>query len=145
MLAQKQSRIPWLISVLVCAIFAGAILSTGDRPRPQLPGPALISRDASPRAPAFASVPPNRDPFNPTVVVKFGADSATRIMIFAMNLHLQSGETSAAVTADAEDENHSFHSLAVENVGTVPDQPWATSIILRLNDDMSDLGDVLVR
>jgi len=62
-----------------------------------------------------------------------------------MNLHLQIGEAASSVTADAEDENHNLHALTVEQVATVPDQPWATSIILRLNENMADAGDVLVR
>ena len=62
-----------------------------------------------------------------------------------MNLHLQSGETASSVTAEAEDENHNIHTMIIEQVGSVPDQPWATSIILRLKLDMNDLGDVLVR
>src|SRR4029077_3257096 len=33
----------------------------------------------------------------------------------------------------------------VEYVGPVPDEPWATSIVARLSDQMGDVGDVLVR
>jgi len=72
-------------------------------------------------------------------------DSATRVMLFAMNLQLQTGEPPSAITADAEDSNHHLYPLAVEFIGTVPQQPWATSIVIRLNDEMADLGDVLVR
>jgi uncharacterized protein GlcG (DUF336 family) len=66
-------------------------------------------------------------------------------MVFAMNLHLQIGESATAVTADAEDANHNLHALTVEHVGDVPEQPWATSIVLRLDESMGDIGDVLVR
>ena len=145
MLVQKQSYIPWLISGLVCAVFIASVLSSGNKAKAQLGAPVLVSREDSTRAVAFDSVTHQREPFNPIAAVKFGTDSATRIMIFAMNLHLQIGETTSAVSADAEDENHNIHTLDVENVGSVPDQPWATSIILRLNGDMDDLGDVLVR
>jgi hypothetical protein len=145
MLAQKQSHIPWLISALVCVIFITSILCTSERAKAQLGAPVLVSREDSTRAVAFDSVTHQREPFNSIAAVKFGADSATRIMIFAMNLHLQIGETTSTVSADAEDENHNIHTLAVENIESVPDQPWATSIILRLNGDMNDLGDVLVR
>jgi uncharacterized protein GlcG (DUF336 family) len=145
MLAQKQSHIPWLISGLVCALFVASILCTTKRAGAQPGAPILISREDSTRAIAFDSVTHQREPFNPIAVVKFGADSATRVMIFAMSLQLQIGETASAVTADAEDESHNIHDLPVEHVGAVPDQPWATSIILRLSEDMNDLGDVLVR
>jgi uncharacterized protein GlcG (DUF336 family) len=66
-------------------------------------------------------------------------------MLFAMNLKLQPGELASAVTVEAEDSTHQIHSLAVEFVGAVPAQPWATSIIVRLNQGMSELGDLLVR
>ena len=145
MLVQKQSYIPWLISGLVCAVFIASVLSSGNKAKAQLGAPVLVSREDSTRAVAFDSVTHQREPFSPIAAVKFGTDSATRIMIFAMNLHLQIGETTSAVSADAEDENHNIHTLDVENVGSVPDQPWATLIILRLNGDMDDLGDVLVR
>ena len=77
--------------------------------------------------------------------VKFGSDSITRIMLFAMNLQLQTGETASAVTADAEDASHTIYPLTVEHVGSVPDQPWATSIVVRLAENMPQAGDVLVR
>src|SRR4030095_4178711 len=75
----------------------------------------------------------------------FGADSATRVILFAQNLQLQPGETSTVVTADAEDADHHIYALTVEHVGSVPDQPWVTSIVIRLADDLTDVGDVLVR
>ena len=107
--------------------------------------PTLISHADSTRAIAFESVTRQREPFTTTVHVRFGPDSATRIMLFAMNLQLQSGETAGAVTADAEDANHNIYQLSVEHVGTVPDQPWATSIVLRLAQNLPQTGDVLVR
>ncbi len=107
--------------------------------------PTLISHADSTRAIAFESVTRQREPFTTTVHVRFGPDSATRIMLFAMNLQLQSGETASAVTADAEDANQTIYQLSVEHVGTVPDQPWATSIVLRLAQNLPQTGDVLVR
>jgi uncharacterized protein GlcG (DUF336 family) len=66
-------------------------------------------------------------------------------MLFAGNLHLQEGESSDAVSADAEDGNHNLIPLGVESVVPVPDQNWATAVIVKLAPEMSDLGDVLVR
>jgi uncharacterized protein GlcG (DUF336 family) len=104
--------------------------------------PTLISHPDSTRAIAFESVTRQREPFTTTVQVRFGSDSATRIMLFAMNLQLQPGET---VTADAEDANHAIYPLTVEHVSSVPDQPWATSLVVRLAENMPQAGDVLVR
>ncbi len=108
----------------------------------QQSGPVLISHVDSTRAIAFDSVTRQREPFSTTAPVKFGSDQATRIMLFAMNLDVQPGET---VTADAEDASHTIHTLTVESAGKVPDQPWATSIVVRLPETLPQSGDVLVR
>jgi uncharacterized protein GlcG (DUF336 family) len=144
MQTHSKSRVGWLITLLVCGLIVGClILSTSSTA--QFTGPILVSRDDSTRAIAFESVTRQREPFNATAPIQFGSDPATRIMLFAMNLRLQPGETPSAVTAEAEDANHIIHNLVVEHLGAVPDQPWATSITIRLNQNMTDLGDVLVR
>ena len=120
---------------LLAAVEAGA----------QQTSPVLISQPDSTRAIAFDSVTRRREPFNPTAEVKFGSDSATRIMLFAMNLQLQPGETATAVTADAEDASHGLYSLPVEYIGPVPNNPWASSVVIRVPDNLPATGDVLVR
>jgi hypothetical protein len=72
-------------------------------------------------------------------------DQRTRVMLFALNLSLQPGENSSAVTADAEDAAHRFYPLQVEYVGPVPEQEWVSQIVVRLDDNLGDVGDVLVR
>ncbi|HEU4509016.1 MAG TPA: heme-binding protein [Pyrinomonadaceae bacterium] len=116
-----------------------------DIGRAQTTRPTLISHADSTRAISFESVTRKREPFNTTVHVKFGPDAATRIMLFAMNLQLQPGETASAVSADAEDASRTIYPLTVEHVGTVPDQPWATSLVVRLASNLPHAGDVLVR
>jgi len=116
-----------------------------DNAGAQTTRPTLISHPDSTRAIAFDSVTKQREPFNTTVEIKFGPDSATRIMLFAMNLQLQAGETASAVTADAEDASHAIYSLTVENVAIVPNQTWATSVVMRLPENLPQTGDVLVR
>jgi uncharacterized protein GlcG (DUF336 family) len=116
-----------------------------DNAGAQTTRPTLISQPDSTRAIAFDSVTQQREPFSTAVQIKFGGDSATRIMLFAMNLQLQAGETASAVTADAEDASHAICSLVVEHVGSVPNQPWATSVVVRLPANLPQAGDVLVR
>src|SRR5258706_9256606 len=65
-------------------------------------------------------------------------------MIFVMGLNLQPGEGPTAITADAEDGAHNIYPLIVEYVGPVPEQEWVSSMIVRLDDRMADVGDVLV-
>jgi uncharacterized protein GlcG (DUF336 family) len=66
-------------------------------------------------------------------------------MLFTMNLTLQAGDTVDAVNVEAEDFAHHLYQLPVEYIGPVPNQPWATSVVVRLSEGMDDLGDVLVR
>lgn len=107
--------------------------------------PVLFSEPQSTRAIAVESVSKTREPFSTLATVSFAADHKTRIMLFAGNLTLAPNEGSNAVTADAEDASHNIYPLTVEHVGPVPDQSWATAVVVKLNENMGDLGDVLVR
>ncbi|HEV2835043.1 MAG TPA: heme-binding protein, partial [Pyrinomonadaceae bacterium] len=80
-----------------------------------------------------------------TTPIRFGSDAASRVMLFAMNLQLQPGETAAVVTADAEDANHNTYQLAVEHVAPLADYPWVSSVIIRVPQNLPATGDVLVR
>lgn len=138
-------------SQLRSAIFllAFALLAAGavrfDGVEAQATRPTLISHADSTRAISFESVTRRREPFATTTQITFGSDSATRIMLFAMNLQLQPGETATAITADAEDAGHNIYPLTVEHAGSIPEQAWATSLVVRLGDNLPQAGDVLVR
>jgi hypothetical protein len=84
------------------------------------------------------------EPFALTAPVTFGQEVRTRVMLFANNLTLLPGETVADVIASAEDGNHLNYPLAVEYVGSVPGASGVTAVIVRLNDNLGDVGDVLV-
>jgi len=111
--------------------------------RAQGPKPVLVSDAVSTRAIALDSVTHLREPFALTPPVAFSADNRTRVVLFALNV--APGETVSALTADAEDGAHNIYPLTIENVGQVPGQGWISSITVRLNDNMGDVGDVLVR
>jgi uncharacterized protein GlcG (DUF336 family) len=125
-------------------IFFACLLAAVDASAQQT-SPVLISHADSTRAIAFDSVTHRREPFTTTAQIRFGADSATRIMLFAMNLQLQPGETATAVTAEAEDGDHRLYTLTVEYVGPLAENPWASSVVIRLPPDLPATGDVLVR
>jgi uncharacterized protein GlcG (DUF336 family) len=133
-----------VVFLLALLLFAISFIRF-DNAGAQSTRPTLISHADSTRAIAFESVTRQREPFTTTVQIKFGADSATRIMLFAMNLQLQPGETASAVTADAEDAAQMIYPLTVEHVDSVPNQPWATSLVVRLAGNLPQVGDVLVR
>jgi len=122
-----------------------AFLLAAVKANAQQTSPVLVSHVDSTRAIAFDSVTRNREPFTTTTQIKFGSDSATRIMLFAMNLQLQPNEPATAVTADAEDTQHSLYPMTVEYVGSVPDNPWLSSVVIRLPANLPATGDVLVR
>src|SRR5215510_3126417 len=133
----------WRHAVLLAAFLLFAISFVNfDHTIAQSTNPILISHPDSTRAIAFDSVTRRREPFNTTAEVKFGSDSATRIMLFAMNLQPQPGET---ITADAEAADHTLYSLTVEYIGPVPDNPWVSSVVIRVPENLPATGDVLVQ
>src|SRR5438067_9280038 len=135
-------------SLILCCLLALLLVGNTnriERVSAQASRPVLISQETSTRAVAFESVTEMREPFSLTQTVQFSADNRTRINLFAMNLDLQPGDTATDVAAEAEDGAHKIYPLKVEYVGPVPDQTWISSIIVRLNDDMGDVGDVLVK
>lgn len=107
--------------------------------------PVLISEADSTRAVALDSVLWLRDPFSLDSPVPWRTERRTRVMLFAMNLELLAGEDISIVTADAEDASHRIYPLVVESVGRVPGSYWLSNVTIRLNDEMGDPGDVLVR
>lgn len=134
-----------LIFLCICVVAFALCLSPLEKTYAQSNKPILISEESSTRAIALDSVSQMREPFAVTSTLQLGTDKRTRIMLFAMNLSLQPGETASAVTASAEDGAHRIYALTVEYVGPVPEQSWATAVVVRLNDELGDVGDVLVR
>jgi uncharacterized protein GlcG (DUF336 family) len=131
------------LCIYVVAFVVG--LSPVEKTSAQSNKPILISEESSTRAIALDSVMQMREPFPLTSSIQMGTDKLTRVMFFAMNLSLQPNDTASAVTADVEDGAHRIYALTVEYVGTLPDQPWATAVVVRLNDELGDVGDVLAR
>ena len=134
-----------LLSAAVLLSLVALLCQEATRPSAQSSRPVLVSEAGSTRAIALDSVTRLREPFALTSPVAFGPDARTRVMLFAMNLHLAEGEGASAITADAEDGARRLHKLAVEYVGPVPGQEWMYSVVVRLPDELADAGDVLVR
>jgi hypothetical protein len=108
------------------------------------PGPILLTKANSTRAVALESVSRTEEPFAPNAILPLGTDNRTRVMLFANNLSLLSGETAEDVTASAEDGNHIQYPLTVEYVGAVAGASGVTAVVVRLHDNLGDVGDVLV-
>src|ERR1044072_2863981 len=107
--------------------------------------PVLLSQAASTRAIALESVTFRAEPFSPTTSPAFSSDTRTRICIFAMDLELLPGEGANAFTSDVQDASGKLYPLRVEFIGQVPGFPGITMIVVRLADDLGDVGDVLLR
>ena len=105
--------------------------------------PVLISQTASTRAVAFETVAFKAEPFPLTASNPLThTDTRTRISIFAMDLELLPGEGANAFTSDVQDATGKIYPLRVEYVGQVPNFPGITMIVVRLADDLGDVGDV---
>jgi len=106
--------------------------------------PVLLTLPNSTRAVAVDSVTLMAEPFPPNAPLQFGSDRRTRVMLFATDLALQFGEDASLVTAEAEDGSALRYQLSVEAVVSVPDCPGITAVVVRLNDNLGDVGDVLI-
>lgn len=122
---------------IICALFGVARGAPGR--------PTLLSEQTSTRAVALESVTLRSGPFPLTAPVKIGDDDRTRVMIFAMNIYMFAGEDLNDFYVDAEDAQGKHHQLKVEFVGRLPAFEGITEIIVVLNEDLGDAGDVLVR
>ncbi|HZG54490.1 MAG TPA: DUF1800 domain-containing protein [Pyrinomonadaceae bacterium] len=126
-----------LLCALLCA--AGALHAASA-------APVILTEATSTRAIAVDSLTKLRDPF-PLTTPGFtaGADTRTRVTFFVLNLDLLAGEGANALTADAEDSAGRKYVLAVENVTAVPGFGAVQQVVVRLSDDLGDVGDLLVR
>ena len=128
----------YLPLLLLFLISASSAVAQNNRP-------ILLSQTTSTRAIAFESPSFSSEPFKLRSSVPWSIDQRTRVMLFTLNLTLLPGDDLSAITADAEDSHHHVFSLGVEYLGPVPSQEWLSAIVLRLNDELDDVGDVLVR
>ncbi len=107
--------------------------------------PKLISDSNSTRAIALESVTMKAEPFPLTSTVQFSTDTRTRICVFAMDLELLPAEGANAFSADAQDGAGKRYVLKIEHAAPVPGFPGIMMFIIRLADEMGDVGDVLLQ
>lgn len=123
----------------VLILFCAASAALGQTPRP-----VLLSDPNSTRALALDSVTHAPEPFAPESPIGWGGDRRTRVTLFAMNLALGAGEGASAVAAFAEDASGRRYTLKTEYVGGASGAAGVSELIVRLSDDLGDVGDVLV-
>jgi hypothetical protein len=125
-------------------LFVACSLACARAGLAQTPRPVLLSEADSTRALALDSVTRSREPFASESTIAWSADRRTRITLFAMNLALGAGEDASALTAGAEDGAGRRYALKVEYVGAVAGAPLISEVVIRLSEDLNDVGDVLV-
>ena len=113
-------------------------------PPPTVTPPVMLTVPNTTRAVAIHSVRFNREPFTVTTPVNLSSDLHTRIMLFGVNLDLQSGETPSSITVRATDARGQSYDLPVEQVVKFPNLSWLSSLVVRLPDDTSINGDLAI-
>lgn len=106
--------------------------------------PMLLTEAGSESAIALNSVTMFRDPFSLLTPYSSTPNNRTRIILFARNLEFQPGDDLSVMAAQAEDSLHVVYPLTIEYVGKVPGFDWLTQINVRLSDQLTEGGDVLV-
>ncbi|HEX5709340.1 MAG TPA: hypothetical protein VFX96_18710, partial [Pyrinomonadaceae bacterium] len=124
---------------LLCA--AAVLLPASEA---QTTRPVLISEADSTRAIALDSLARVREPFALDSPSAVGTDRRTRVMLFALTLHVAPDDLSS-VAADAETAARQTFPLTVESVAPVPGQEWMSAVVVRLRPELEGVGDVLVR
>jgi hypothetical protein len=105
--------------------------------------PLLITESDSTRAIALESLSCKAEPFTSTSIIPWAsaADRQMRISLFAMNL----GDTDPlSVSVDAEDFTQTHYPLQVENVSEVPGYPGLSMVVVKMDQNLNSVGDVLV-
>ena len=100
------------------------------------PPPVLMTEENSDLAAALDAAIFVRDPFPIVNLLNFSLDQRTRIMVFGTNLDLLPGETSAAITAKAEDAQLNMFPLTVEFVGKPPGMEPLSEVVVKLPDNL---------
>jgi hypothetical protein len=107
--------------------------------------PILISQSDSTRAIALDAVLRTTEPFDLLYDGSWATDRRTRIIIYAANFDLAPNESATNITAEVQDASGRIYTLPVEYAAKIPTAEWLTRVIVRVSDDLTDVGDVLLR
>jgi Metallo-peptidase family M12/Carboxypeptidase regulatory-like domain len=107
-------------------------------------GPVLVTEGGSNQAITLDSVTLLRSPFPVFTSNNFSADRRTRVLLFAYNAGLLPSEDVSAVKAQAEDALGNIYVLVVESVRPVPSIDWLSQITVKLPNELSNGGEIMV-
>lgn len=124
---------------------ATIVTPNGDRTGNLGPqSPTLLTVPGSDHAAAVELTQFLSGPFPITTTLLSEGRNTTRIIVFGTDLTLLPGEGVEAITAEATDAAGVVYPLRVEFVSPLPDLPQIQQIVLRLNRELDDPGEVLV-
>ena len=106
--------------------------------------PKLLTEEGTGRAIVLDSVTWLREPFSVVTTNNFSLDARTRIVLFATHVNLTPAEDTSVITAQAEDSQNRVFPLTVEFVGKVPRFNWLTQLIVKLPEELINVGEVQV-
>lgn len=106
--------------------------------------PILLTQENSLSALALDSVTMISEPFGVIGTKNFSTDQRTRVSLFAANIELGPGETSAVITAQAEDSLGQIFPLTIEHFGAAPNFAWLKQVVVKLPDGIANSVEVRV-
>ena len=130
----------WIIACLLVLSFAALARAQAYRD-----SPVLISEEGSTRALATSTGTWQRHRLPLANQTLWPAGDASRVTMFVHNLDLMAGEGANAFRADAQTAAGRRYSLPIESIQRLPGLDWIYAVSMRLNPELGDAGDVLVR
>ena len=104
--------------------------------------PILLTDEETSKAATLESVTLLREPFTVIPEHFISSDQRTRLLLFGVNLELQSEENISAITVQAEDSQQRTYALPVEAVSSIPTFPWLRQLTVKVPDELQGIGDV---
>lgn len=107
--------------------------------------PTLISAEDPTRALALDAVLLTPEPFRLNYEYPWSADTRTRLVLFVTSIDLGTTGNSPDVKVELEDSSGQVYPLTVEYAARVTGLDSINRIIVRLHDDLTDVGDMQLR
>lgn len=130
-----------LSSTILVIIFAAIVSAQTVIPE----APVLISEGKSTRALAVNPFTWRGVQLPTSSQIAWPVGDETRVTLFVTNLELMKEEGANAFRADAEDASGFRYPLTVESIDPVGGHEWIYGVTIKLNGEIGDVGDVLVR